>query len=56
MGYGKTYFILGSQIFEYRWDFNELLVEHHIDGDIINRQIPVSSHLAASAQNTASGT
>jgi len=47
--------ILGSQIFDYWWDPNGFMVEHYIDGDIVNEQTPVSFHLAASAKDAAWG-
>lgn len=47
--------ILGSQIFDYWWDPNGFMVEHYIDGDIVNKETPVSFHLASSAKDAAWG-
>ncbi|KAK6357782.1 hypothetical protein TWF718_002088 [Orbilia javanica] len=32
---------LGSQIFDYWWDPNGFMVEHYIDGDLVNEDTPV---------------
>ncbi|KAJ9610435.1 hypothetical protein H2200_005212 [Cladophialophora chaetospira] len=45
--------ILGSQIFDYWWDPNDFMVEHYIDGDVVNGETPVSFHAAASAKDAA---
>ena len=47
--------IIGSQIFDYRWDTSGFMVEHYIDGDIVNKQTPVSFDPAASARDPAWG-
>ena len=47
--------IAGSQIFDYWWDPNEFMVEHYIDGDIVNEDTHVALDLAFSAQDAAWG-
>ena len=47
--------IIGSQIFDYWWDPNDFMVEHYIDGDVVNDQTPVSFDPAASAKDAAWG-
>ncbi|KAF2165395.1 hypothetical protein M409DRAFT_36898 [Zasmidium cellare ATCC 36951] len=47
--------IAGSQIFDYWRDPNDFMVEHYIDGDIVNEDTPVSRDLASSAQDAAWG-
>ena len=47
--------ILGSQIFDYWWDPNAFMVEHYIDSDVVNKDTPVSYHLASSAKDAAWG-
>lgn len=47
--------ILGSQIFDYWWDPNGFMVEHYIDGDVVNKETPVSFELAESAKDAAWG-
>lgn len=47
--------ILGSQIFDYWWDPHGFMVEHYIDGDVVNKETPVSFHLASSAKDAAWG-
>jgi hypothetical protein len=47
--------ILGSQIFDYWWDNYGFMVEHYIDGDIVNEETPVSFHKAESAKDAAWG-
>ncbi|KAF3924533.1 hypothetical protein ABW21_db0204829 [Orbilia brochopaga] len=37
---------LGSQIFDYWWDPNGFMVEHYIDGDLVNEDTPTGRHLA----------
>ncbi|MCJ1297874.1 hypothetical protein MMC08_000662 [Hypocenomyce scalaris] len=47
--------IIGSQIFDYWWDPNGFMVEHYIDGDVVNQDTPVSFDPAASAKDAAWG-
>ncbi|KAK4503184.1 hypothetical protein PRZ48_006612 [Zasmidium cellare] len=47
--------IAGSQIFDYWRDPNDFMVEHYIDGDVVNEDTPVSRDLASSAQDAAWG-
>ncbi|KAF3939220.1 hypothetical protein ABW19_dt0209039 [Dactylella cylindrospora] len=37
---------LGSQIFDYWWDPNGFMVEHYIDGDLVNEDTPTARHPA----------
>ncbi|EPS35903.1 hypothetical protein H072_10636 [Dactylellina haptotyla CBS 200.50] len=37
---------LGSQIFDYWWDPNGFMVEHYIDGDLVNEDTPTGRQLA----------
>lgn len=34
--------ILGSQIFDYWWDTTGNMIEHYADGDLVNKDTPVS--------------
>ena len=34
--------ILGSQIFDYWWDINGFMVEHYVDGDLVNADTPMA--------------
>jgi Glyoxalase/Bleomycin resistance protein/Dioxygenase superfamily len=34
--------IIGSQIFDYWWDTTGFMVEHYIDGDVVNEESPVA--------------
>ncbi|KIW44909.1 uncharacterized protein PV06_03345 [Exophiala oligosperma] len=47
--------VLGSQIFDYWWDVNGFMVEHYIDGDVVNKETPVGFHSADNAVDTAWG-
>ncbi len=47
--------VLGSQIFDYWWDTTGFMVEHYIDGDLVNKETPVSFHLAKNAVAAAWG-
>ncbi|GJN75819.1 hypothetical protein PLICBS_009925 [Purpureocillium lilacinum] len=40
--------VLGSQIFDYWWDTTGNMVEHYADGDLINRDSPISYSPAGS--------
>ncbi|OAQ76637.1 trihydroxytoluene oxygenase [Purpureocillium lilacinum] len=40
--------VLGSQIFDYWWDTTGNMVEHYADGDLINRESPISYSPAGS--------
>ncbi|KAI0398036.1 trihydroxytoluene oxygenase [Xylariaceae sp. FL0594] len=33
--------ILGSQIFDYWWDTTHNMIEHYIDGDVVNQKTPI---------------
>ncbi|RFU24798.1 hypothetical protein B7463_g11542, partial [Scytalidium lignicola] len=33
--------LIGSQLFDYWWDTSKFMIEHYIDGDIVNDQTPV---------------
>ncbi|KAI0554713.1 trihydroxytoluene oxygenase [Xylaria curta] len=33
--------ILGSQIFDYWWDSSHNMIEHYIDGDVVNHKTPI---------------
>ena len=33
--------LIGSQLFDYWWDTSKFMVEHYIDGDVVNDQTPV---------------
>ncbi|KAJ2996955.1 hypothetical protein NUW58_g809 [Xylaria curta] len=33
--------ILGSQIFDYWWDTSHNMIEHYIDGDVVNQKTPI---------------
>jgi hypothetical protein len=39
--------ILGSQIFDYWWDTSKNMIEHYIDGDVVNRKTPIGYNPAA---------
>lgn len=47
--------VLGSQIFDYWWDTTGNMVEHYIDGDLVNKDTPISSHLTKHAVAAAWG-
>ncbi|KAL5363810.1 Glyoxalase/Bleomycin resistance protein/Dihydroxybiphenyl dioxygenase [Aspergillus floccosus] len=39
--------IMGSQIFDYWFDSSRLIVEHYVDGDLVNDQLPTNRSLAS---------
>ncbi len=38
---------MGSQIFDYWFDPSKFILEHYIDGDLVNDQTPINETLAA---------
>lgn len=37
---------MGSQIFDYWWDPTGFMVEHYVDGDLVNEKTPTGRGLA----------
>jgi hypothetical protein len=39
--------VMGSQIFDYWFDQSRFILEHYVDGDLVNDETPINRTMAA---------